>query len=368
MTTNWRSAIFTISTIKLLDFTITLFAYLEIWIISKISESSLITGILFTLMSVPYFFSYFTGTFIDMTRNKKGILFSLVFIFFIILLISQLELLSNNFLAIILAFYLSMIIGGIIIDGSETILSIWIKENVHESEYKKASSINRVITRSLRLIAVTLGGVLLTIDLKYSLFPPLIILGAIILLLLPIKMPSSNQSKTSLKQGFIEGFNYIRKNKVLTQFTVLTIENLFFNMQGILILYYVESFLHKGPLYFSLLSASAEIGIILGSMLAVRIKKGKLGYYNVIFRSLISASLVSYILIHNIFLAVVPTFVIFLSSGINSVLTSSALLRNIDKEYMGRTYGFIGVISNGLVTFSGPLGGIMILTLGVWAS
>ena len=35
---------------------------------------------------------------------------------------------------------------------------------------------------------------------------------------------------------------------------------------------------------------------------------------------------------------------------------------------MGRAYGFIGVISNGLVTFSGPLGGIMILTLGVGIS
>jgi len=82
MTTNWRNAIFTISTIKLIDFTITLLAYLEIWIASKISGSSLITGILFTLMSVPYFFSYFTGTLIDMTRNKKVILSSLVFIIF----------------------------------------------------------------------------------------------------------------------------------------------------------------------------------------------------------------------------------------------------------------------------------------------
>lgn len=68
---NWRNIIFTILSIKLLDFTLTLLAYLELWIMSKVSGSSLITGILTTLMSLLYFFSYFTGTFIDTAKNKK---------------------------------------------------------------------------------------------------------------------------------------------------------------------------------------------------------------------------------------------------------------------------------------------------------
>jgi len=360
---NWRNIIFTILSIKLLDFTLTLLAYLELWIMSKASGSSLITGILTTLMSLPYFFSYFTGTFIDTAKNKKGILLTLVSLFFIISFLSQLGVLINNLFAIILTFYLSMIIGGFVIDISETILSIWIKENIYEKDYKKISSINRVITRSLRLLAIALAGIFLAIDIKYSLFPSLIILGATIFMLLPIKIANTNRN--TIRQGFIEGFNYIRKNKVLTQFTILTIGNLFFNMQGILLLYYVEKFLHQGPIYFSMLGASAEIGIVLGSFYAVMIKKGKLGLYNLLFGLLISASFISYVLIHNIFLSIIPTFAIFFFSGINSVLTSTALLKIIDKEFMGRARGFLGTISTGLATFSGALGGILIEVIGV---
>jgi MFS family permease len=316
-------------------------------------------------MSLPYFFSYFTGTFIDASKNKKGILLALIFLFFVISFLSQLELLINNLLAIVLAFYLSMIIGGFVIDSSETILSIWIKENIHEKDYKKFSSINRVITRTLRILSASLAGILIAISIKYSLFPPVIILGVIILVvvLLPIKITYSNPR--AVRRGFIEGLNYIRKNKILTQFTILTVENLFFNMQGILILYYVESVLHQGPIYFSILSVSAEIGVILGSMYAVRIKKGKLGFYHVRFGLLISVSFMSYILIHNIFLSIIPTFIIFFLSGINSVLTSTALLKNIDREFMGRAGGFLKTISNALATFSGPLGGVLIEVIGV---
>ncbi|GAA5420213.1 hypothetical protein Stok01_02176 [Sulfurisphaera tokodaii] len=188
---------------------------------------------------------------------------------------------------------------------------------------------------------------------KYSLLGPLFFLGIIIFLFLPIKIFSTTYTgKSGFKKGLIEGINYIRKNKVLTQFIILTIGNLFFNMQGLLLLFYVEDFLHKGPIFFSMLGIASEAGIILGSAYAPKIKKGKIGFYHVLFGTFISISLVSYIVIHNVFLAVVPTFIIFFFSGINSVLTSSVLLRVIDKEYMGRVRGTISAISNGLVTFS----------------
>ncbi|WP_054837749.1 hypothetical protein [Sulfuracidifex metallicus] len=41
------------------------------------------------------------------------------------------------------------------------------------------------------------------------------------------------------------------------------------------------------------------------------------------------------------------------------------LLRVIDKEYMGRVRGTISAISEGLVTFSGPLGGVLIAAMGI---
>lgn len=63
---------------------------------------------------------------------------TLASLFFVISFLSQLGVLINNLFAIILTFYLSMIIGGFVIDGSETILSIWIKENIYEKDYKKS--------------------------------------------------------------------------------------------------------------------------------------------------------------------------------------------------------------------------------------
>ncbi|BFI74854.1 MFS transporter [Sulfurisphaera ohwakuensis] len=363
---NRRSIIFTISVINSLYFIITLINTLELWIISKITDSGLITGILFSLTSIPFFFSYFTGTIIDTTKYKKEILLVLSFLLLFILFLSQLELIANNLLAIILLFYMMTLFTGFIFDVSSTIKSIWIKENVNEEMYKKVSSINQIITRSLGLFAGVLAGILLTINLRYSLLGPLFLLGAVIFLLLPIKISSTlHIKKSGLKEGFIEGFNYIRKNKVLTQFVILTMGNLFFNMQGLLLLFYVEDFLHKGPIFFSMLGIASEIGIILGSAYAPKIKKGKIGFYHVLFGTFISASLMSYILIHNVFLAIMPTFIIFFFSGINSTLTSSVLLKVIDKEYMGRVRGAISAISNGLVTFSGPLAGVLITTMGI---
>ncbi|WP_156016102.1 MFS transporter [Sulfuracidifex metallicus] len=364
--TGWRSILFTISIINSLYFNITLINTLELWIISKISGSSLITGILFSLISIPFFFSYFTGTIVDTIKNKKIILLAFSFLLLVILFLSQLELLVNNLFALILLFYIMTLLTGFIFDISGAIMSIWIKENINEEIYKKVSSINQIIARSLGLFAGVLAGIFLTVNLKYSLFGPLFLLGITIFLLLPIKISSTKGIKKSgLKEGFIEGFNYIRKNKVLTQFVILTIGNFFFNMQGLLLLFYVEDFLHKGPIFFSMLGAVSEIGIILGSAYAPKIKKGKLGFYHVLFGTFISASLMSYILIHNVFLAVIPTFAVSFFSGINSVLTSSVLLRVIDKEYMGRVRGTISAISEGLVTFSGPLGGVLIAAMGI---
>lgn len=76
------------------------------------------------------------------------------------------------------------LLTGFIFDISGAIMSIWIKENINEEIYKKVSSINQIITRSLGLFAGVLAGILLTV-LKYSLFGPLFLLGITIFLLLP---------------------------------------------------------------------------------------------------------------------------------------------------------------------------------------
>ncbi|BAK54369.1 hypothetical protein [Sulfurisphaera tokodaii] len=150
---NWRSILFTISAINSLYFIITLINTLELWIISKITASGLITGILFSLTSIPFFFSYFTGTIVDTAKNKKTILLTLSFLLLVLLLLSQLELLVNNLPILILLFYTTALMTGIVFDVSGSIMSVWIKENVKEEFYKKVSSINRTITRSLGLFA-----------------------------------------------------------------------------------------------------------------------------------------------------------------------------------------------------------------------
>ncbi|AWR93844.1 MFS transporter [Acidianus brierleyi] len=366
--TNWKNALYNIMSINLINFNITLAIFTMEWIISKLTCSSLLTGILIGLSSLAYFFSYFTGAFMDLTRKKKTILLGLIIPLFTILFLSQIALLANNdIFTIILLFYTFAILTGFTSDIASIILSIWIKENVNEKDYRKVSSINRVTLRSLRILAEALAGIFLAISFKYSITPSLIILVVVGFLLLPMNITENVEEKRmhSFKKSLIDGFYYVRRSKVLTQFTILTTDNLFFEMQGLLLLFYVEDVLHQGPIYFSALLISAEIGIVVGSIFALRINKGKLGFYQIIFRLIISASLASYILINNIFLALIPTFLILFSSGVNSTLTSATLLRYIDKEYWGRTTGFIGVIANGLSTLSGPLGGILIEIIGV---
>jgi len=174
---------------------------------------------------------------------------------------------------IILLFYIFAVLTVFISDIAGTIFTIWIKENVNGKDYRKTSTINRIILRSLRLFAEALAGIFLVISLRYSIVPSLIILILIIFLFLSINMREKFEEKgrSGFKKSLIEGFNYVKRSKVLTQFTGLKIDNLFFEMQGLLLLFYVEDVLHQGPIYFSTLIISAETGIIIGSIFALRI-------------------------------------------------------------------------------------------------
>ena len=330
---------------------------------SKISNE-ILTGILFSLYSLPFFFSYFTGTIIDIAKNKKAILYFLLLLLLTLIFMSQLELISGAITILIILFYATSILTGFVDDVAGTIKSIWIKENINENLYKKISSINQITRRSFGLLAEALTGILLVISLRYSLLVPLALVILTTLLLLPINV-SEGLAKKGIRKGFREGLNYIKRNKALQQFMILTVGNLFFNMQGILLLFYVEDVLHESAIFFSILVITTEIGIILGSTYANRIKKGKLGFYHLIFGTFIALSLMSYYIIHNFFIAIIPTFAIFFFSGINSVLTSVARLKIIDKEYMGRVGGVISIISSALSSLSGPLGGLFITIIGV---
>ncbi|AWR95754.1 MFS transporter [Acidianus brierleyi] len=344
------------------------FILLAGWVISKLTDSSLLTGILLSLPSIPYFFSYFTGTVIDLSRKKKLILLMLSLIVFMILLLSQIALLADNLFFMILLFYLSAIVFGFTANITDTIFSIWTKQNVDEKEYKKIISIGRIILRGLGFLANALVGIILTFIFRFSIIPTLVILAMAIFLSLPVNIKdrfNEGEKGITFKESLIDGFNYVRKNKVLTQISILTLENLFFGILELLMIFYVQDFLHLGPIYYSILIITAQVGLLVGSIFALRINKGKLGFYQFTLIAIMSICIASYDLIHYVFIAIIPTFLISFLSGITSTLGSVTQLRYINKEYWGRASGFIQVISKGIFALSGPVGGILIEILGI---
>jgi DHA3 family macrolide efflux protein-like MFS transporter len=340
-------------------FGLSAFNLMIIWVILYETKNAFLAGLGDGILSLPLFLSFLVGAYVDRTRSKKelAVAAGLVRAFFLSSILFGFYL--HNVIVILLSIYSSGFILGFTSDVLNSIRASWTKEFLTREQYKHGSSVQSVAVSVAEGIGYLSSGIFLAFGF-YNSF--LVILLVFLISILPVIFvrSSAKPEVKSTTDSAREGLNFIRGSKPVWQMmSIALIVNMMFGMGGIIFISLVQLKLHLQSYYASVIFSALIGGMIFGSFIAPKLK-GKLGNISLIMFVVMGFLTVSIAFIDNVFIILVPVVLIGIIMGILNVLLSSALLKIVPRELMGRVSGAFNTFSLATTFFSGMVGGAII--------
>ncbi len=335
------------------------FNLIILWIILAITHSALLSGLGDGMISLPLFFSFLVGAFIERSKRRKSIAivasagralsFSLVFVGFYI----------GNPIVITLFIYVVAFFLGLTSDILNSVRSAWIKQFLTEDLYKKGISMSQALASIAEGAGFIAAGLLILLGFERS-FIALIFVFALAVIPFVLVRPVENGVQQSITSSVREGISFIKGNKKVYQVLIIAfIANLIFGMAGILFTAFVQLHLKLSSSYLSMIFFSFIIGTVIGSIAGSKVK-GRLGIIGGSTFGIVGISLLSVSFLNSVFLTLIPGVVIGVLIGILNVGLDTTFVKIIPQELMARIQGAFTTFSLAATFFSGTLGGIVI--------
>lgn len=338
------------------------FAITIVWIALKITGSPIIAGFSDSMVSLPLFFSFVFGAYIDRLSTKRNlaIITSLaraasMFILFVPLWY------DSNFIRIISLFSVSFILG-MTSDILNSTRGAWSKQFLVENNYKKGSSLLESATTLAQAVGFAVSGLLLILGFNSTIYALALIFTASTIPLVSIrdKIDLSGRHRETMKESMASGLSYIKGSASLKSIIIILLFiNLAFGSVSIFFAYMVDDKFHLPAVYYAFLFLSLTLGIVIGSVSGSAVK-GKIGFYNAILISATGLLLLSMGFVNLILIDFPIVFFMGFMIGVVNVITETGFLKVVKQEMMARVMGAFSTFALGITFLSGGIGGILI--------
>ncbi|MGC8620230.1 MAG: MFS transporter [Thermoplasmata archaeon] len=344
------------------------FDLIIIWVILYLTKMPILSGLGDGILSMPLFFSFVVGAYIDYSNKKKIIAIISGIIRSISITSIFIGLFLNNILIILISIYVSAFLIGFTSDILNSIRSYWMKEFLEESEYKKGVSISNSIYSLAEGIGYITSGIFIDFGSYIAFLSIFIVFTISIIPVIFIKDHVEKKKNSEIRNSILEGIRFIFDNKIIVQIMILAFFiNFIFGTAGIIFVALVQLFYKLSAIYVSIIFSALVFGIVFGSSIGSKVK-GKIGVIFMISFVMISISMISIYLIKNIFIAMAPSAIIGIIIGILNVALGTATIKIIPQNLMARVQGAFSTFSVAIISFSGLVGGLLIQELGIMNS
>ena len=336
------------------------FSLMILWITLQLTHIPAIAGLADGMFTLPLFFSFFVGSFVDRSRNKKMVaiiasIFRSVSIFLLFIAVS-----TRVLVVIVFFVFLCVVIMGFTSDISNSVRAIWVKVFLKDEEYQKGSAWMMGIGSLAEMAGFIASGIFIYIGFLRGISALFVVLVASIIPIIFIVQKPDRRERQSVKSDMKEGLKFLKETKILQQMIFLMIiANLAVAMMGIAFTVLVEEIFKLSSVYFSIVFVLVSLGIVLGSMPGSKVK-GKLGVIIIPLLAVTGAMFVSIAFLHSIYLTYIPVVVIGFCVGMINPPAESVLIKRIPEEMMARSMGIVNTMAISVTFFSGTIGGLII--------
>ena len=336
------------------------FSLMILWITLQLTHVPAIAGLADGMFTLPLFFSFFVGSFVDRSRNKKmvAIIASILRSVSIFLLFIAV---STHVLAVIVFFiFLCVVIMGFTSDISNSVRAIWVKVFLKDEEYQKGSAWMMGIGSLAEMAGFIASGIFIYIGFLKGISALFVVLATSSIPIIFIIQKPDQRERQSVKSDMKEGLKFLKETKIMQQMIFLMIiANLAVAMMGIAFTVLVEEIFKLNSVYFSIVFILVSLGIVLGSMPGSKVK-GKLGVIIIPLLIVTGAMFVSIAFLHSIYLTYIPVVVIGFCVGMINPPAESVMIKRIPEEMMARSMGIVNTMAISVTFFSGTIGGLII--------
>ena len=245
------------------------FSIAIVWIALTLTGSPIIAGFAESMVSLPLFFSFVFGAYVDSLASKRNlaILSSLIRAFSMFVLF--IPLFYDVAMFRIIAIFSVSFLLGMTSDILNSIRSSWSKQFLAEEQYKKGTSMIGATTSLAQSAGYAISGILLTIGTVSTIYALIIIFLASTIPLTAIR-DRAREHKTgveSLGRSILSGLRYIKESSALKGIIVIMLfANLAFGTVGIFFAYLVDYTFRLPAIYYGILFIVLTFGLILGSI------------------------------------------------------------------------------------------------------
>ncbi len=338
------------------------FSIAIVWIALTLTGSPIIAGFAESMVSLPLFFSFVFGAYVDSLASKRNlaILSSLIRAFSMFVLF--IPLFYDVAMFRIIAIFSVSFLLGMTSDILNSIRSSWSKQFLAEEQYKRGTSMIGATTSLAQSAGYAISGILLTIGTVSTIYALIIIFLASTIPLTAIrdKVSEHKTGMESLGRSILSGLRYIKESSALKGIIVIMLfANLAFGTVGIFFAYLVDYAFKLPAIYYGILFIILTFGLIVGSIAGSRVK-GKIGFYNALLILTMGALLISIGFIGTIYLDFAVVFIIGTTIGIVNVISQTGILKKVDQGMIARVYGAFSTFGLSVTFLSGGIGGLLI--------
>ena len=246
------------------------------WLVYRLTNSPFMLGLVSSMTFLPVFFlSFVGGAVADRIERRKILIFTQASSMILALLLGILT--SSGLIRI---WHIIIIAGcfGLINSFDAPARQSFVVDLVGKEDLRNAIALNSSIFNSARIIGPAIGGVLISLFGEAFCFYINAVSYIAVLTGLNLIKPDNNLSNgpdSSFKKGLIEGFKYIRENKVIFFLLLMVgITSIFGMTFTVLMPIFAKSILKVGAKGLGYLMATAGFGSVFGAL-----KTSTYGYF-----------------------------------------------------------------------------------------
>ena len=239
-----------------------------------------------------------------------------------------------------------------------------IPQLVQREDLVNALALNAVVWNGAGLLGPSLVGLLVgSIGIAGCFYINVVSYLAVIGALLRMCVPTSesNSRRATVLQSLREGFSYVRQEKVITTFLLVSsIFNIFGRSFATLLPVFAKEVLRIGASGLGFIAAGPGLGTIVGSfsLAALGRVKARPGIL-VILLLAFSVSLFAFAASHDFRIAFICLVLVGALSTVFETLLNTSIQLQVAESYRGRVMGFYGLTTGGLREFGGMQAGFL---------
>jgi len=239
-----------------------------------------------------------------------------------------------------------------------------IPQLVRREDLVNALALNAVVWNGAGLLGPSLVGLLVgSIGIAGCFYINVVSYLAVIGALLRMCVPTSesNSRRATVLQSLREGFSYVRQEKVITTFLLVSsIFNIFGRSFATLLPVFAKEVLRIGASGLGFIAAGPGLGTIVGSfsLAALGRVKARPGIL-VILLLAFSVSLFAFAASHDFRIAFICLVLVGALSTVFETLLNTSIQLQVAESYRGRVMGFYGLTTGGLREFGGMQAGFL---------